>query len=251
MIIAIVDHKGGVGKTTTATAISQAIDARRRPKGKALLIDTDPQGSATKTVYGISEKVPGLYEVMKGNIKPSDAIQCTQAGDILPYSRELSLMDAELSNKEDFISLKKIIDQLKGQYTHIIIDTAPGLGTMTAEALNASEAVIIPTGATPEAVESLKLTYKTVDIIRSHNHLKILGAVITQYDGRANITRQYEELIGKLCDSLDIPLLKTRVRRCIAIQEAHALRENLITYAPRSNATADYMNVIKELKILK
>lgn len=250
MIISIVDHKGGVGKTTTACAIAQGIDARKK-KGKALLIDADAQGTATKTVYGIADDVPGLYEVITGEIKPAEAIIHTEAGDVLPFSRALSLLDVEmLDDKKRDYHLRKVIDQLKGQYTHIIIDTAPGLGLGTVQALTASDGCIIPTGATPEAVESIKLTYKTVETVRKRNNksLEILGALITQYDGRANLTKQYEALIQKLCDAYGMPLLKTRVRRCIAIQEAHALRANLFDYSPRSNAVKDYTELLKEIK---
>jgi len=249
MIYAIVDHKGGVGKTTTACALAQGIDARK--KGKALLIDADAQGTATKTVYGVTDPVPGLYEVITGNTTADKAIIHTEAGDVLPFSRKLSLLDVELSNApgRDYY-LREAIAPLKGQYTHIIIDTAPGLSLGTVQALTASDACIIPTGSTPEAVESIKLTYKTVETVKKYNNkaLEILGALITLYDGRANLTRQYEELIQRLCNAYEIPLLHTRVRRCIAIQEAHALKVNLFDYAPKSNAVKDYTELIKEIK---
>lgn len=251
MIITVADHKGGVGKTTTAAAIAQGIDARKK-KGKALLIDADAQGSATKSVYGATAENGGLYQAIKGAASAADLIEKTEAGEILPYSRKLADLDTDLaSDKKRHFYLKEVIKPISNDYEHIIIDTAPGLSICLTQALTASDGVIIPLGANPEAVESLKLIYKTISEIKTryNPNLIILGVVITQYQGRANLTKQYEELIAKMCKALDIRLLKTRIRQGIAIQEAHALKENLFTYAPKAKATEDYKALIKELKL--
>jgi len=252
-VICICDHKGGVGKTATAGAIAQGINARKRPKGKTLLIDTDPQGSATKTLYGVPGTTPGLYEVLKGRMDPTEAIIHTEAGDILPYSKELSLLDAELAKapgKDAYIK-KKVIDPLMGQFTHIIIDTAPGLSVTMVQALTASNGVIIPINSNADGVESLQETYKTIETVKTYTNkeLEILGAVITQHSGRANVTRQYEELLEDVAKDLKVPLCKTRIRRSVIIDEARALRTNLFDYAPHANVTKDYEALIKELKL--
>lgn len=251
-VICICDHKGGVGKTATAGAIAQGINARKRPKGKTLLIDTDPQGSATKTLYGVPGTTPGLYEVLKGRMDPTEAIIHTEAGDILPYSKELSLLDVELSNApgKDFY-LTKVIERLDGLYTHIIIDTAPGLSVTMVQALTASNGVIIPINSNADGVESLQETYKTIETVKTYTNkeLEILGAVITQHSERANVTRQYEELLEDVAKDLKVPLCKTRIRRSVIIDEARALRTNLFDYAPHANVTKDYEALIKELKL--
>lgn len=250
--LCIFDHKGGVGKTTTAGAIAQGIKATKK-RAKVLLIDADPQGSASNTVYGVNAPKWTLYDVIKGRCTPSDAIIETEAGLILPYSRELALLDAELAKapgKDAYIK-KKVIDPLMGQFTHVIIDTAPGLITTTIQALTASDAVLIPIHSNAEGVEALQMSYDTIATVKEYNNpsLSVLGAVITQYDGRANVTRQYEELIEEVADGLNVPLLNTRIRRAVAIDEAHALRADLFTYAPRAKVTADYDKLIKEIKL--
>lgn len=251
MIITIADHKGGVGKTTTAAAIAQGIDARKK-KGKALLIDADAQGSATKSVYGATGDKGGLYDAIMKSASAEDLIQKTEAGEILPYSRSLALLDKELGadKKRDYY-IKEAIEPIKGNYEHIIIDTAPGLSTCLIQALTASEGVIIPLGANSEGVESLQLIHETIEEVKAYTNpsLKVLGVLITQYQARANLTRQYEEFIADLCKDLKYKLLKTRIRQGIAIQEAHALKENLFTYAPKAKATEDYKALIKELKL--
>lgn len=250
--LCIFDHKGGVGKTTTAGAIAQGIKTTRK-RAKVLLIDADPQGSASNTVYGVEAPKWTLYDVIKGRCAPGDAILETEAGAILPYSRELALLDAELAkNKNKYQLLKAlVIEPLKGQFTHIIIDTAPGLINTTIQALTASDAVLIPIHSNAEGVEALRMSYNTIANIKAGNNpaLSIAGAVITQYDGRANVTRQYEGLIKEVADGLQLPLLRTRIRRAVAIDETHALRADLFDYAPRAKVTADYKELIKELKL--
>ena len=251
-VICICDHKGGVGKTASAGAIAQGIDARKKPKGKTLLIDCDPQGSATKTLYGLPEDVPGLYNVMIDKVNPLDVIQHTEAGDILPYNKELSRLDVELNQAagKDFY-LKKIIDRLNGHYTHIILDTAPGLYVVTVQALTAADGVLIPINANSDGIESLKETYKSILAVKEYTNpqLEILGTFITQYSGRANVTKQYEELLGDVSRSLGIKLLKNRVRRSVVIDEARALQTSLFDYAPKAKVTKDYEDLIKEVKL--
>lgn len=250
--LCIFDHKGGVGKTTTAGAIAQGIKATRK-RAKVLLIDADPQGSASNTVYGVNASKWTLYDVLRDRCTPADAILETEAGAILPYSRELALLDAELAKTagKDFYIKKKVIEPLNGQFTHIIIDTAPGLITTTIQALTASDTVLIPIHSNAEGVEALQMSFDTIATVKEYNNpsLNVAGAVITQYDGRANVTRQYEELIRDVADGLDVPLLRTRIRRAVAIDEAHALRADLFTYAPRAKVTADYEALLKELKL--
>lgn len=218
-----------------------------------LLIDADPQGSASNTVYGVNASKWTLYDVLRDRCTPADAILETEAGAILPYSRELALLDAELAKTagKDFYIKKKVIEPLNGQFTHIIIDTAPGLITTTIQALTASDTVLIPIHSNAEGVEALQMSFDTIATVKEYNNpsLNVAGAVITQYDGRANVTRQYEELIRDVADGLDVPLLRTRIRRAVAIDEAHALRADLFTYAPRAKVTADYEALLKELKL--
>ena len=125
------------------------------------------------------------------------------------------------------------------------------MSTCLIQALTASEGVIIPLGANSEGVESLQLIHETIEEVKAYTNpsLKVLGVLITQHQARANLTRQYEEFLADLCKDLKYKLLKTRIRQGIAIQEAHALKENLFTYAPKAKATEDYKALIKELKL--
>lgn len=249
-VITICHHKGGVAKSTTAAAIGQGI-SKLQKKSRVLLIDADPQGTLTKSVYGVKKPLPGLYSVLMGEADWKSVILHTEAGDLVPYEKKIGSLDAELiSDPGKDYKLRECLEELDG-YTHVIIDTSPYLNLANIQALTASDCVIIPVCADSECADSLPETLKTIRTVQKYSNksLDIGGAVITLYDGRANVVKQYAELLEDVCKKNSVRLLKTRVRTCAAIKEAHAVKENLFSYAPKSNAVADYTAVIKELKL--
>lgn len=250
MIIAIADHKGGVGKTTTAAAIAQGLTAIH-PRKKTLLIDADAQGTASRAVYGASEN-GGLYDLLFEGASAADLIENTEAGAILPYSRALANLDTKTAkNPNRYTMLRDALEEVKQTYDYIIIDTPPGLCVGIMQALAAADAVIIPIGADPEIISSIMQINASIDTIKKgfNPGLKILGAVFTMYDGRAVITRQHEEYITSLCNRLKIPVCKTHIRSGVKVKEAHALKKSLFVYAPKAKPTEDYRSLIKELKL--
>ena len=249
MIITIAAQKGGVGKTTTAAAIAQALTWKK----KTLLIDTDAQGSAT-LVYGAEDLGGGTYDLITGKATAAELIQETPAGSIIPASPLIDRLGIELNNTPGRDSLlKAAIAPLTAEYDYIIIDTAPGLGTCLIQALTAADCVIIPLLCDPQALSGLHNVYDTIEQVKTYCNpaLSVAAVVLTQYNARATLTKQYEGLITEQCREMGLPLAKTRIRRGIAIQEAQAMRENLYTYSPGSNPAADYLDLIKELKLLR
>ena len=250
MIITIAAQKGGVGKTTTAAAIAQALGLKK--KNKVLLIDCDGQASASN-LYGIhAENGAGLYEVIKGSAAASEAIRETEAGAIIPGGAGLYGLDVELQNKPGRdLFLKKALEEISGQYTHIIIDTAPGLGTCLIQALTASQGVIIPVLCDAQSLNGVRKITNTIKEVQEfcNNDLQLLGVLITRYQPRTILARQYEDLIKEEAAANGTKLLNTKIRQGVAIQEAQALRKNLYNYAPKSKPAEDYLKLIKELKI--
>lgn len=248
MIITIAAQKGGVGKTTTAAAIAQALTWKKK---KTLLIDADAQGSAT-LIYGADDSGGGTYELITGKAKAEELIQETPAGSIIPASPLLDRLGIELNNTPGRDSLlKAAISPIATAYDFILIDTAPGLGTCLIQALTAADCVIIPLLCDPQALSGLHNVYDTIEQVKTYCNpgLSVAAVVLTQYNARATLTRQYEGLITEQCREMGLPLAKTRIRRGIAIQEAQAMRENLYTYSPASNPAADYLELIKELHL--
>lgn len=252
MIITVAAQKGGVGKTTTAAALAQALTWKKK---KTLLIDADAQGSAT-LIYGADDSGGGTYDLITGKAKAEDLIQKTPAGAIIPYSPLMDRIGFELNHVKGRDSLlKAAITPIAGAYDFILIDTAPGLGNALIQALTAANSVIIPLLCDPQALSGLHNVYNTIQEVRKKPDLNpgldVAAVVLTQYNPRATLTRQYEGLITEQCEDMGLYLAKTRIRRGIAIQEAQAMRESLYSYAPKSNPAADYLELIKELKLLR
>lgn len=255
-IISICDHKGGVGKTTTAAAIAQGLSKKK--KNKVLLIDGDPQGTATTSVFGVTSFHHSLYDVITGKAAASRSIISTEAGDLIPYDKQLANLDIEYQTNnvkqmlKNYGRLKEALKDLGGVYTHVIIDTAPGLASMiTWQALTASDTVIIPIVCSPDNFDNLKLTIEDVENIKevTNPDIQTAGVFFNLHGGRSNIMKQFETLYKDTCKAYGIKLLKTAVRRSVTVQEAHALGQNLFDYAPKAAVTLDYKSLLDELKL--
>ncbi len=255
-VISLCDHKGGVGKTSSAAAIAQGLATSK--KNKVLLVDADAQGTATTSAYGVTEIKHTLYDVIKGAVQAKDAIIRTDAGDIIPYSKQLANLDIELNTtnlkkmQENYRLLRTALEPLADTYTHIIIDTAPGVASLaTWQALTASTGVLIPIICSPDNFDNLKLTLEDIEIIKesTNSDLQTLGVFFTQHTGNTNIMKQFEDLYRDTCKAYGVKLLKASVRRAVAVQESHALALSLFEYAPKATATEDYQQLIKELKL--
>lgn len=250
MIVTIAAQKGGVSKTTTAASISGALAFKGK---RTLLIDGDAQGSAS-LIYGTDEAgTGGTYSLIMGTAQAEDLIQETPAGRIIPASPLLDRLDIELNNKPGRDSfLKAAIEPIKERYDCIVIDTPPGLGTCLVQALTACDLVIIPLLCDPQALQGLHQVTETIEQVRKYCNpaLKIAAVVITQYQARATLTRQYEDLIKEQCREMGLYLAETRIRRAIALQEAQACRESLYSYNAKCNPAIDYMKLCEEIGLL-
>lgn len=251
MIITVACQKGGTSKTSTCAAIAQALTY----KGKStLLIDLDAQGSAS-LIYGADEGgTGGTYSLITGQAPAEDLIQETPAGNIIPASPLLDRLDIELNNKPGRDSfLKAGIEPIKDKFDFILIDTAPGLGTCLVQALTAADIVIIPLLCDPQALQGLHQVTETIEQVKKYCNpgLKIAAVVLTQYQARATLTRQYESLIAEQCQAMGLTLANTRIRRAIALQEAQASRESLYSYNAKSNPAIDYLALCEETGLLK
>lgn len=238
-VIAIANHKGGVGKTTTALNLGAGL-ARRGYR--TLLIDMDAQANLTDTLRISTEN--DIYKVLKGQqAKPQ---YVSQNLDALPATLDLAAADLELSTtigREQL--LKEAIQPLLPHYNYVIIDTAPTLGLLTVNALSAADAVIIPLTAEYYAVSGLTNLTALIDSVqkRINKRLQIKGVIITQYDTRTKLHKQARELISA---QFALNMFKTSVRENIAIAEAQTAKKDIFTYAPESNGAEDYNKIIDE-----
>lgn len=241
-VIAIVNRKGGVGKTATAQALGAGLIKKKK---KVLYIDLDSQ---TNLSYGLGADISGLtsMEVLTGDATAKEAIQKTEQGDVIPGTEALAGADAIIDGTGKEYRLKEAIDGL--QYDYIIIDTPAQLGTLTVNALTAATSVIIPVQAEIYSLQGIGQLNKTIEAVKKYCNkaLYIRGILITRYNARAVISKDMQTNLQEAAEQLNTKLYSVPIRECVAIKEAQASQQDIFSYAPRSNAAKDYTAFIKE-----
>lgn len=241
-IISISNHKGGVGKTTSAINIGAGLN---KLKKKVLLIDLDPQANLSQSL-GVIEPERNIYGVIRGDydIEP---IEILKGLDLIPSTLDLSGAEVEMSGEagREYI-LKELIEPIRASYDFIIIDSPPSLGLLTINAFTASDSILIPLQAQYLALQGLTKLIEVVDKIkrRLNKELKIGGVFITQYDSRKVLNRDVAETIQA---HFKDEVFKTRVRDNIALAEAPAQGLDIFRYNPKSYGAEDYLSLSKEI----
>ena len=146
--------------------------------------------------------------------------------------------------------LKEALEALAGLYDYCVIDTPPALGVLTINALTACNGCIIPAQADFLSLQGIGQLHGTIETVRKYCNpgLTVYGIVLTRYSARAVISREVSAMMEETASSLQTRLYKTRIRECTAVKEAQAMRKPIYSYAPRSNASADYTALVKEIK---
>ncbi|MDD3525281.1 MAG: ParA family protein [Bacteroidia bacterium] len=245
-IIAITNQKGGVGKSTTA----QALGAGYRQRGfSVLFIDLDAQGNLSYTL-GASAGGYTILEVLSKEIKASQAIQGTPSGDLIAYSPALSGADLLLGQTGKEYRLREAIQPILDKYDYIILDTPPALGILTVNALTACTWAIIPAQADTYSLQGIGQLYSTIEAVRRYCNpsLVIRGILLTRHSNRTILSRDIAELMEKAAKEIGTTLFTTTIRQNIAVKEAQSYRQDIFSYAPKSNAAIDYRDLIEELE---
>lgn len=241
-VVAIINRKGGVGKTATAQALGAGL---ARKKKKVLYIDLDSQKNLSSGL-GADPEALNSMDTLTGDTTAAEAIQHTPQGDIIAGSEALAGADAVIEGTGKEYRLKEAIEGL--QYDYIIIDTPAQLGTLTVNALTAANSVVIPVQADIDSIEGIGQLNKAIEAVKKYcnKDLYIRGILITRYNGRAVISRDMQSNLEDIAGQLNTRLYSKPIRECIAVKEAKASKQDIFTYAPRSNAAKDYEAFIKE-----
>ena len=237
-IIAVVNQKGGVGKTTTAVNLTAALKARGK---SVLLCDFDPQANATSGL-GVDKRSlsRSIYDVIVGSTQAADAIVSTKFGDVLPSAPGLSGAGIELvgvSNRE-FI-LQQALETIRDRYDYIFIDCPPSLELLTLNGLCAADSILIPVQCEYYALEGLSDLMTTLrGVKRSLNpDLSIFGVVLTMYDGRTNFSAQVAEEVRRYFPR---QVFATAIPRNVRLSEAPSHGLPVFAYDKYSRGAAAY-----------
>ncbi|MCR9286608.1 AAA family ATPase [Saprospiraceae bacterium] len=241
-IISLLNHKGGVGKTTSAINIGAGLVELGK---KVLLIDLDPQANLSLSL-GIPRQSETIYEALRGE---SELVPYTvkKGMDVVMSTLDLSGAEMELINEagREFI-LRELFEPLKEEYDFIIIDCPPSLGLLTLNALTSSNYVIIPLQTEFLALQGLAKIKQVIDKVRFrlNKKLEIGGVIATMYDARKVLNRDVVETIRKYFGE---KVFNTLIRDNVALAEAPAQRKDIFGYNRNSPGAKDYLNLCKEL----
>ena len=244
-VIAVVNQKGGVGKTTTAVNLAASLHRQGR---RVLLADLDPQGNAT-TSMGVSKAriAAGSYDVLIRGAAVKDAAISTPWCDLLAANRDLAGAGVELvgiDGREHV--LEKALDAVRGDYDYILIDCPPSLELLTVNSLCAADRLLIPVQCEYFALEGLSDLMSTVRILRRRMNprLEIEGVLLTMFDGRTNLSYQVAEEVKRFFDK---KVFRTAIPRNVRLSEAPSHGVPVLGYDAASKGTKAYLELANEI----
>jgi chromosome partitioning protein len=241
-IISLLNHKGGVGKTTSTINIGAGLVELGK---KVLLIDLDPQANLTLSL-GIPRQPITIYEAIRGE-SDLDPYTVKPGLDVVISTLDLSSAEMELISEagREYI-LREIFDPLRDDYDYIIIDCPPSLGLLTLNALTASDYVIIPLQTQFLAMQGLAKIKQVIQKVRLrlNKGLEICGVVATMYDARKVLNRDVVETIQKYFGP---QVFETYIRDNVSLAEAPAHGKDIFAYSRSSSGAKDYMNLAQEI----
>lgn len=246
-VIAILNQKGGVGKTTTALELAGCLTYAGC---KTLLIDLDSQRNATFTM-GAEDYQNDIYTLLTDKVKvaPADVIVHSQYhGDLIPGAREMSNIECGFEQVNP-LRLKQIVDSVKDDYTVVILDSHPGLGSVTIASLLATDEIIVPILPDQYSIQGLVDLNETLTKARTKLNATFadMNVLLVKYKYRTNLHREVRAMVEKNIRKIGGHLLDTNIRDSIKVSEAQANQLPLYKYAPKEGITADYVRLTEEL----
>lgn len=246
-VIAVINQKGGVGKSTSVINLSACLGENKK---KVLVIDFDPQGNSTSG-YGIEkdELEHDVYDVILDDFPIEDAIieTCEPNVFIVPATIQLATAEIELVSLEKRESvLKEAVSRVKNEFDYVFIDCPPSLGLLTINALVAANSLIIPIQCEYYALEGVAKLLESMEMVKRHKNpdLEIFGVLMTMYDSRTTLSKQVVDEVKKYFGKT---MFKTIVPRNVKLSEAPSHGLPVVKYARVSKGSLAYMKLAKEV----
>jgi chromosome partitioning protein len=244
--ITVVNQKGGVGKSTTASAIGSWLSISGR---RVLFVDLDPQGNLTYTLDP-DRAAPNVADALYGNLPLGRVLSRPRSGGGLAGSaKSLSLADRTMSGRGSDSRLRNALRDVAGDYDYAVVDTPPTLGILTVNALVACDWAVVPAQADIFSLNGVTDLAGTVRAVRESRNpsLQVRGILLTRFNGRSVLGRDVAVMLGRAAAGLGTGLFGTPIRECTALREAQAMRSSIFEYAPASNGAKDYDSVMREM----
>lgn len=242
IVISLLNHKGGVGKTTSAINIGAGLVELGK---KVMLLDLDPQANLTVSL-GIQRQAVTIYESLRGE---SELVPFSYKPDfdVVTSSLDLSGAEMELVNEpgREFL-LRQLFEPIQDEYDYIIIDCPPSLGLLTLNALTSSNLVYIPLQTEFLALQGVAKIKQVIDKVRFrlNKKLEIGGVIATMFDARKVLNRDVVSTIRKYFGDR---VFETMIRNNVSLAEAPAQRMDIFSYSPKSNGAEDYLALCGEI----
>jgi chromosome partitioning protein len=245
VVFAIVNQKGGVGKTTTVVNLGAYLGALG---ASVLLVDCDAQAN-TSNGLGHGGVAAGLYDVLVDDVPAAHAILRTTARgvDLLPATFELAGSEIELLDLESpNMRLKTVLEDTRDRYDYVMLDCPPSLGLLTVNALVAADEVLVPVQCEYLALEGLARLMNTLDRIRAQSNpgLRIFGLLMTMYDARTSLSQQVAEEVRRHYPRLTF---RTVIPRSVRLSEAPGFGKSILEYDPLSRGAEAYQALAMEV----
>ena len=246
-IIAVINQKGGVGKSTTAVNLSAALGEMGK---QVLLVDLDPQGN-TSSGLGIDKRQVQhcIYDVLLNDVKIEDVIipDVCEGLDLVPATINLAGAEVELvSEMARENRLKDAVGAMRGRYDYIFIDCPPSLGLLTVNALVAADKLLIPIQCEFYALEGVTKLLDSMKRVKSRLNptLDIYGVLLTMYDGRTTLSKQ---VVSEVRTFFGKTVFETLIPRTVKLSEAPSFGQPITQYDPTGKGALAYTELAKEV----
>lgn len=242
----IITQKGGVGKTTTVNALAASL---KKLGKKVLCVDMDPQGNLSFSMGAETEESLTVFDAICGTSRVSSCIQQTEITDILPSNILLTGAELEFTGKNREYILKNVLSVVSDDYDIILIDSPPGLGFLTVNALSACDYVLIPMLPDIFSLQGLVQVCETIEFVKKGTNpkLEVMGIIINKYNRFSKLHREAAGTAAMVAESFNIPIFSRYVHQSDKLAEAHSLQLDIFDYCPKSPGTKDYFKIANEI----